>query len=278
MSHLSSCSCDLATVVTKLHSSDSNLNDSNLVTPLLQLTTKDEAGFNPESFKDMIDEEAPLESLGIQHGDMIYLLYDFERQVEGPKLSEFEKRSFGAHMTIESMVAKQTRIERQENALCTSASFEMHAANMFQSYIQSALAFSIKRGGILYGEIDEDSNVLVHAILEPPQEGNADRLMLERGSPSEDAADRVASAFGWQKVGWVFSQSTNERDYIFSAEEVCQMAAIQVGDVLHIDGRLCSAFLMDAVVCSGRCYVALIWVSNHFISHTNAIAVGNGKI
>ena len=30
-----------------------------------------------------------------------------------------------------------------------------------------------------------------------------------------------------QKVGWIFAQSTKERDFIMSAEEVCQMAAIQ---------------------------------------------------
>ncbi len=32
-----------------------------------------------------------------------------------------------------------------------SCSFDRNAANVFQSYVQSALAFSIKRGGILYG-------------------------------------------------------------------------------------------------------------------------------
>jgi hypothetical protein len=28
-------------------------------------------------------------------------------------------------------------------------------------------------------------------------------------------------------VGWIFAQSTRERDFIMSAEEVCQMAAVQ---------------------------------------------------
>ena len=40
---------------------------------------------------------------------------------------------------------------------------------MFQTYVSSALAFSIKRGGILYGNRDEEGNVTVHAIYEPPQ-------------------------------------------------------------------------------------------------------------
>ena len=58
---------------------------------------------------------------------------------------------------------------RQEEPHCASVSFDRHAANMFQSYVQSALAFSIKRGGILYGNKDEEGNVTVHAIYEPPQ-------------------------------------------------------------------------------------------------------------
>ncbi len=54
-------------------------------------------------------------------------------------------------MSVNAMIARQTRIERQEAAHCASVSFERHAANAFQSYVRDALAFSIKRGGILYG-------------------------------------------------------------------------------------------------------------------------------
>lgn len=176
----------------------------------------------------MEDDTATLESLGIKNnGQIIHMLTTHERQVEGVKLPEFLKRSFGAHMTIEEMVARQTRIERQENPTCMSASFDMHAANMFQSYIQSAIAFSIKRGGILYGHIDEEKNAIIHAIYEPPQQGSTDSLILERNTSQEKLADRIATIWGWQKVGWVFSQSTKERDFLFSSEEVLQMAAIQ---------------------------------------------------
>ena len=48
-------------------------------------------------------------------------------------------------------------------------SFERHAANAFQSYVSGALAFSIKRGGILYGNVDEDGKAVVEAIYEPEQ-------------------------------------------------------------------------------------------------------------
>ena len=190
----------------------------------MQLTTK---GDPATEFRDMINDGAPLSSMSVAHGSLVHLLYHFERQVEGVKLSEFDRRPFGAHMTVEAMVAAQTRIERQETPACASVSFDMHAANAFQSYVQSALAFSIKRGGILYGTIEEDGGVRVNAIYEPPQEGSADSLVLERDTYEEARAEAVASAFGWSKVGWIFTQSTKEREFICSGEEICQMAAIQ---------------------------------------------------
>ncbi len=72
-------------------------------------------------------------------------------------------------MTVDELVAKQTRIERQEAPHAASASFERHAADAFQSYVQGAIAFSIKRGGLLYGSVDEEGKVTVEAIYEPPQ-------------------------------------------------------------------------------------------------------------
>jgi nuclear protein localization family protein 4 len=44
--------------------------------------------------------------------------------------------------------------------------------------------------------VDEDSNVAVQAIYEPPQEGSADRLLLERHTEQERAADAIAETFG----------------------------------------------------------------------------------
>jgi hypothetical protein len=82
----------------------------------------------------------------------VFLLYHFERQVApAVKKHDWEKRPFGAHMDVAAMVAAQTRIERQDSPHATSASFDFAAANAFQSYVASAIAFSIKRGGILYG-------------------------------------------------------------------------------------------------------------------------------
>lgn len=54
-------------------------------------------------------------------------------------------------LQVADIVAKQRRIERQDKATVEGVSFDRNAANVFQQYCNAALAFSIKRGGILYG-------------------------------------------------------------------------------------------------------------------------------
>lgn len=68
----------------------------------------------------------------------------------------------------------------------------------------------------------------MHRLPRPPtQQGTATSLHLERGTDEERRADFVASLLGLRKVGWIFTQSVQERDFIMSTEEVCQMAAMQ---------------------------------------------------
>jgi nuclear protein localization family protein 4 len=60
---------------------------------------------------------------------------------------------------VEDIVAKQARIERQDKPHIDGLSFDRAAANVFQSYCQGALAFSIKRGGLLYGTGERGTRV-----------------------------------------------------------------------------------------------------------------------
>jgi len=173
---------------------------------------------------------ASLESLGVSHGDIIYLLYHFERTVEpAVKLSEFERRPFGSCVTVGDIVSKQARIERQDKPTVEGVSFDRAAANAFQAYCQSALAFSIKRGGILYGTVDESGLVRVDFVYEPPQQGSADQLLMERHTAEETQVDLLAESLGFKKVGWIFCQAVpaEPRDYIMSSNEVVGMAAMQ---------------------------------------------------
>lgn len=188
---------------------------------------------DPESFEDLQDATYTLTSLGIRHGEMLYMWYDMEREVKPAYVkSEFETRPFGAHMNMEMLSAMQTRIERQEEPTISAVSFDRNSANMFQAYSMSALGFSIKRAGIIYGTVDEEGNVMADVIYEPPQQGSAESVVIERGTEEEQKAEELAGYLGLKKVGWIFSRSTAERDFIMSTEEVCQMADFmnEIGD------------------------------------------------
>lgn len=140
-------------------------------------------------------------------------------------------------MDIDAMIAAQTRIERQENPISKSVSFDRYAVNAFQSYVANAIAFSIKRGGILYGTIGEEGTVSVEAIWEPPQQGAVETLVMERDTDKDSSnnnnseehyADYIAQGLGLKKVGWIFNQAMgSDREYIFNSEELRDMAAVQ---------------------------------------------------
>ena len=125
-----------------------------------------------------LEGDAPLSTVGVAHGTMLYLRYDFERQVASRKRSAFESRPFGVSMNVEQLIAKQTRIERQELATCASVSMERGAANAFQLYVSEGFGFSIKRGGYMYGTVDDEKNVTVEFVYEPSQDGNADDILV----------------------------------------------------------------------------------------------------
>lgn len=103
---------------------------------IVQLLSK-----TPHQFKDLSNNKVRLKQAGIDHGEMvntvyssscfsacayacghwsaekfhaqIYMHYPNERTVQSViKKSAFEGRGFGAKMTVEQLIAKQTRIER----------------------------------------------------------------------------------------------------------------------------------------------------------------------
>lgn len=134
-------------------------------------------------------------------------------------------------MTIDDMIALQTRIERQEDPHATSVSFDRNAANFFQAYINESLGFSIKRGGVMYGSVAEDKAVLVDAIYEPPQQGSEDGLEITWDVEELARVELVAQGLGLKKVGFIFSQSVSQvqgKEYIVSEGELRQMVELQV--------------------------------------------------
>ena len=91
---------------------------------------------------------AALNTLGVRHGDQLFLRYFFVREVEsGVPRSAREAKRFGEKMTMDELIALQTRIDRQEAPHCQALSLDRNAANMFQMYLSQGLGFSVKRGG-----------------------------------------------------------------------------------------------------------------------------------
>jgi hypothetical protein len=82
-------------------------------------------------------------------------------------------------MDVATLMAKQVRIERQDTPNVSAVSFDRFAAHSFQAYVQSALAFSIKRCGLLYGRLDDDKVVFVDAVYEPEQQGKAETITYD---------------------------------------------------------------------------------------------------
>lgn len=52
--------------------------------------------------------------------------------------------------------------------------------HVLQRYVNETLGFSIQRGGFMYGTCDEDGEVQVDFIYEPPQTGTETSLLLHR--------------------------------------------------------------------------------------------------
>lgn len=192
-----------------------------------QLLSRDQAlllSKDPQEFADMQNPRATLSSLGISHGSVLFLFYSGNRVIPGPGVTPHG--SFGKKMTMDDLIARQTRIERQEKPHCSALSFDREAANAFQHYVHESLAFSIKRGGIMYGSVNEAGEVKVDVIYEPPQQGSEEGLLLMRDMDEEKRADVIAAGLGLRKVGFIFTQTVSQakRDYTLSNAEIRQAA------------------------------------------------------
>jgi nuclear protein localization family protein 4 len=180
---------------------------------------------DPASFSDMETPSTPLSSLGVKHGSLLFLAYSGNREVK-TDVAATPHGAFGRKMTMDDLIARQTRIERQETPHCGALSFDREAANAFQCYVHESLAFAVKRGGIMYGRVDEAGGVSVDVIYEPPQQGTEEGLLLMRDMDEEKRADVIAEGLGLRKVGFIFTQTVSQggRGYTLSNAEVRQAA------------------------------------------------------
>ncbi|XP_010512698.1 PREDICTED: NPL4-like protein 1 [Camelina sativa] len=179
------------------------------------------------SFTDMTDPNLPLTSLNLSHGSILYLAYEGERTIRGgPAVTP--AGSFGRKMTVEDLIARQMRVGRQETSHCDSVSFDRGCANAFQHYVNESLAFAVKRGGFMYGNVSEDGQVEVNFIYEPPQQGMENNLILMRDAVEEKRVDAIALGLGMRRVGFIFNQTVTQdkKEYTLSNVEVLLAAQL----------------------------------------------------
>ncbi|KAK2990558.1 hypothetical protein RJ640_019838 [Escallonia rubra] len=177
-------------------------------------------------FTDLSNPHAPIQSLGITHGSILYLAYEGERTVRGPNINP--AGSFGRKMTMDDLIAKQMRVTRQENPHCELVSFDRDTANAFQHYVNESLAFGVKRGGIMYGTVSPEGKVEVNFIYEPPQQGTEESLVLMLDPEEERLVEAIAMGLGMRAVGFIFTQTIgqNKKDYTLSNVEILQAAEL----------------------------------------------------
>ncbi|VVB12552.1 unnamed protein product [Arabis nemorensis] len=159
----------------------------------------------------MADPNLRISSLNLSHDSMVYLAYEGERTIRGgPAVTP--AGSFGRKMTVEDLIAQQMRVSRQEKSHCDSVSFDRDCANAFQHYVNESLAFAVKRGGLMYGNVSEEGQVEVNFIYEPPQQDVEE----------EKRVDAIALGLGIRKVGFIFNQtvSQDKKEYTLSNVEV----------------------------------------------------------
>lgn len=152
------------------------------------------------------DDARMLTDFGIRHGDILYLRYLKTVREPTPTLSHSMRKFSGGKMTVNDLVAKQIRMVRQERPHVPSISFDKHSANIFQQYVNHTLGFHVPRCGILYGRNDEDGNIYVDFIYEPPQDADDGKLILMRNELEEHRVGSIANALGMQKFGWIVAQ------------------------------------------------------------------------
>lgn len=198
-----------------------------------------------------------LQSLGIGHGDMLFLDYDGDfittGGVVGAKVNadgtithvtyheSANKNSFRPglkalrdmkmHWTLGEFMRMDAQFEykisAQKSAHVSKVVLDAASCNDFQGYLRQ-FAFQQSRCGWLYGTVDEETKeVTVDFIYEPPQEGTPYGFEV-LDDPNADKVDAVAEALGREKVGWVFSHPPREEEtFHFSAHEVLLAAQLQ---------------------------------------------------
>lgn len=168
-----------------------------------------------------------LQSLGVQHGQMLYLFYSGERPISSsnaPKKLKDIKKQWDLKSLMEHLDQQGLVFKSQELTHCKTAALDFASCDKFQQYV-GQFGFQRRREGYLYGRFESDGNVTVEYIYEPPQEHSPCMAVIKKDPQEEALVASIADALGVQMVGWIFTVPANEeRDYIISSFELLRAA------------------------------------------------------
>lgn len=190
-----------------------------------------------------LDASKSIKELRLENGDLLQLLavlkkpepipesemsiYDLP--VIRPKVPPCSLHGPG-QSCVRCMVASYIRIDREKGtSKCSAVQADERALAVFQYNLRTNLAFSVQRIGILYGQIREDKSVSFDLIYEPPQENSAESVILLPNKQEQRYVDIITSALGYQKVGCIFGQTSQDwedPEFVFTAQQLLTVAEI----------------------------------------------------
>eukprot|EP00945_MAST-04E_sp_MAST-4E-sp1_P008217 g8217.t1 len=189
-----------------------------------------------------------------------------EKNAVRPGLGSLRSRKL--HWTMDELMQLESnytfRIKRQTKAVCNGVSMDMASAGDFQMFCQQQ-QFQVYRGAWMYGKYvkmlpdsklkeedakaaydsrgrklkvkakrvqegeNEETQVRVECLYEPPQQGTADNLTLLE-DPNEDYVESTAKMLGLERVGFIFSHPKRKAEgkFHFQSNEVLLAAENQL--------------------------------------------------
>lgn len=137
---------------------------------------------------------------------------------------------------MEALEALKPKVKPQESAHVTGVCVDSSAGHTFQAYL-GATGFSQHRFGVCFGTVggEDGATVEIHAIYEPPQNGDDDAYALDEGCDGAgyENAVKLATLLGLQMVGVVFS--ARQRKAVLSGRDV--VVAARYARTLPEDAR-----------------------------------------
>jgi len=205
-------------------------------------------------------DELTIESAGLSHGDMLYVMVDESKTTVHELASSSSKRitkdgsiiqqeyshlsskngfrpgmmslrSMKMAWTLNEFVALdqqfEFKIKRQtEPSICTKATINKSVIEDFQGYM---LHYDYRkiRFGFLYGSINNDNSVKIEVIYEPPQDTN-DVTFTLLDDPNANNVEILTGLLNLKKVGWIIAHPTREKGFNFSNAEILATAEHQL--------------------------------------------------